>query len=190
MALTGHVASQVLQRMQISGSIKCCLMTCAMAAGSMAGSAETHVLEVHRLPVDADRRPRNPARESAGLDHAAHQRCHEGQVLRRGQPLRLARLPLLLPQHPPPPGHPHTCSLSTRPSGDIRMPASAPIRRLKALCGTLRRVAQPAFSSSLFQRVTPATESLMKSSRSTSLSALSIGTSFSMSWPARTSSTL
>ena len=48
----------------------------------------------------------------------------------------------------------------------------------------------PAFSITLFQRPTPATESLMKSSRSTSFSALSIGTSFSTSWPSCTSSTL
>jgi hypothetical protein len=37
MAPTGHVASQVLQRMQISGSIRCCLMT-AVSAMSMAVS--------------------------------------------------------------------------------------------------------------------------------------------------------
>src|SRR6218665_4101110 len=109
MALTGHVASQVLQRMQISGSIKCCLMTCAMAAWSITGSAETHVLEVHRLPVDADRRRGNPARESAGLDHAAHQECHEGQVLGPGQPLMVDCLPLLLAQHPAVGGHPDAC---------------------------------------------------------------------------------
>ena len=83
----------------------------------------------------------------------------------------------------------HSASLTTRPSGDSFRPANAPIWRLKALCGTDRRVGMPAFSMTLFQRFTPATESLMKSSRSTSFSALSIGTSLSTSWPFCTSST-
>ena len=55
----------------------------------------------------------------------------------------------------------HSCSLTTRPSGLMRTPASAPIWRLKALCGTVRRKSMPAFSMTLFQRPTPALESLM-----------------------------
>ena len=84
----------------------------------------------------------------------------------------------------------HWASLTTWPSGDTRTPDRLPIRRLNALCGTWSRKGSPAFSITLFQRETPPTESLMKSSRRTSLSALSMGTSFSTSAPSLTSSTL
>ncbi|MNR10058.1 hypothetical protein D3C85_1262890 [compost metagenome] len=47
----------------------------------------------------------------------------------------------------------------------------------------------PLFSMTLFQRPMPATESRMKSSRSTSFRALSIGTSISFSLPLFTLST-
>ncbi|MNR61980.1 hypothetical protein D3C85_1838710 [compost metagenome] len=47
----------------------------------------------------------------------------------------------------------------------------------------------PLFSMTLFQRPMPATESRMKSSRSTSFRALSIGTSTSLSLPLFTVST-
>ncbi|CUJ14422.1 Uncharacterised protein [Achromobacter xylosoxidans] len=83
----------------------------------------------------------------------------------------------------------HCASDRISPSGDMRMPASVPIWRLKALCGTCRRKAMPLFSMTLFQRPMPATESRMKSSRSTSFNAFSIGTSTSRSLPLSTDST-
>src|SRR5689334_4532592 len=112
MAPTGQVASHVLQRMQISGSIRCGLMTAASAAtASMcaslsmprparspprgarllyhrpagycrrSSSAEAHVLEVQRLPVDADGRRCDPAGVLAGLDHTAHEGSDEREIL-------------------------------------------------------------------------------------------------------------
>src|SRR4051794_20160985 len=89
--------------MQISGSIRCCLMTTAVSvATSMKGlSAEAHVLEIDRLAVDADRRRGDPVGELAGLDDASHQRRDEGPIFIARQPLALVRLPLSLVDYPP-----------------------------------------------------------------------------------------
>src|SRR3954447_17137422 len=95
MACTGQIDSHVLQRMQISGSIRYCLMIAMPAAMSMAvsESVEPHVFEVDGLAVDTHDRRRDPPGELAGLDHAAHQRTHEGAVVLGGQPLALFRVP-------------------------------------------------------------------------------------------------
>src|SRR6476661_7631585 len=98
--------------MQISGSIRCCLMT--VAAASMAigvrarrvardyctiprpaprdrtlRSVEPDVLEVDRLLVDAHWRRSDPSRELAALDDAAHQRRDKRAVFRGRQPASL-----------------------------------------------------------------------------------------------------
>src|SRR5690242_1924394 len=96
MALMGQVASQVLQRMQISGSMRC------WRANLLEGSAltrtprsvEANVFEIGRLAVDADRGGGNPVRELARFDHSAHERSDERAIVGRRQPLVFARLPL------------------------------------------------------------------------------------------------
>jgi hypothetical protein len=55
----------------------------------------------------------------------------------------------------------HSDSDTMRPSGATLIPASAPMLRWKALCGTFSLNGMPAFSSTRFQRSTPATLSLM-----------------------------
>src|SRR5438874_7624237 len=51
-------------------------------------SVETDVFEMQGLVVDAAERRRNPVRKLSRLGHpAAHQRLHEGVVLRTWQPL-------------------------------------------------------------------------------------------------------
>src|SRR5882757_9369599 len=124
MALTGQVASQVLQRMQISGSIRCCTAYSALAEAAMLvspwvvpgaiaarpwvrASVEAYVLEVHRLPVDADGRGRDPAGELARLDHPAHQRGDKGAVSLARQPVRQVGLPLQVGHHVPIRRHVH-----------------------------------------------------------------------------------
>src|SRR6185369_7520596 len=97
--------------MQISGSIRCCLISTASAATAVsivevcakAGtvSAEADVLEIDRLAIDADRGRRDPAGELAGLDDAAHQRADERAVGRARQPFGLVRLPLVLADDAP-----------------------------------------------------------------------------------------
>src|SRR6185295_11095129 len=61
--------------------------------------AQLDVLELDRLAVDPPRRRRDPAGELAGLHDGLHQRGHVGLVLRRGQPLVLAGVPLGLAHH-------------------------------------------------------------------------------------------
>src|SRR6187397_548525 len=80
--------------MQISGSIRCWRMTSTDVASAFMSSIaliEADILEVDGLLVDAHRRRRNPVREPAGLDDAAHQRRDECAVLWRSQPLALMR---------------------------------------------------------------------------------------------------
>src|ERR1700761_8403270 len=100
--------------MQISGSIRCCLMTLMSTAMSIVNllgvaahprasakpaSTEADVLEIDRLPVDAHHRRCDPAGELARIDHAAHQRCHESEVVGSRQPLVLLGGPFLLADH-------------------------------------------------------------------------------------------
>ena len=59
--------------------------------------SEPHVLEVDRLLVDAHRRRRDPVRELARLDDAAHERGDERAVLGGRQPRR-ARAPSTRPR--------------------------------------------------------------------------------------------
>src|SRR4029079_19764798 len=83
--------------MQISGSIRCWRMTSTDVASAFMSSIaliEADILKVDGLLVDAHRRRRNPVREPAGLDDAAHQRRDECAVLGRSQPLALMRGPL------------------------------------------------------------------------------------------------
>src|SRR6267142_3758620 len=67
--------------------------------------AQLHVLELDGLAVDAARRRRDPAGELAGLDDRLHQRRHVDLVLRRGQPVVLAGVPLGLADHAAVGGH-------------------------------------------------------------------------------------
>src|SRR5262245_57041969 len=53
------------------------LGTTASATGAVS-AGQLHVLELHRLAVDAARRRRDPPRELARLDHRLHQARHEG----------------------------------------------------------------------------------------------------------------
>src|SRR6185437_800817 len=97
MASTGQVSSQVLQRMQMTGSIKCCRRTaCAMLLmislpperrPVASASVETDVLDVQRLLVDARQRCCDPAGIAARFRHAAHQRGDEGAIRSGGHPL-------------------------------------------------------------------------------------------------------
>src|SRR3546814_13004063 len=99
MASIGQVSSQVLQRMQTSGSIRCCLTTWAGCDAVIAVVLiETHVLEIDRLTVDADHGRCNPVGKLARLDHAPHQGCDKTPVLGRRPPVVFVRLPLLVAQ--------------------------------------------------------------------------------------------
>jgi hypothetical protein len=137
-ASTGQVASQVLQRMQISGSIRCCLMTRCQRCPWPPSAAEGRgwprlstpcAAQLKRtyskstgwrlMPID---RRRDPVGELARLDHAAHQ----ARPRRRGR-WRWAATRSTCAFH--------SASLTTRPSGDTFTPASAPMLRWKALCG-------------------------------------------------------
>src|SRR5512144_2492099 len=62
----------------------------------LAGSAEAHVLEVDGLPVDAARGRSDPVGHLARLDHRLHEAAHVGGVLRGGQPVAMASVPLRL----------------------------------------------------------------------------------------------
>src|SRR6266851_5403920 len=64
------------------------------------GSAETNVLEVGGLAVDAARGWRDPVGHSAALGHRLHQAPHVGLVLLGGQPVAMARVPLRLSDDP------------------------------------------------------------------------------------------
>src|SRR5713101_6959322 len=64
------------------------------------GSAETNVLEVGGLAVDAARGWRDPVGHSAALGHRLHQAPHVGLVLLGGQPVAIARVPLRLSDDP------------------------------------------------------------------------------------------
>ncbi len=57
----------------------------------------------------------------------------------------------------------HRASSMTSPCAEMRMLASVPMRRLKALCGSSKRNGTPVFSMRLFQRPMPPTESSTKS---------------------------
>src|SRR3954470_9818539 len=65
--------------------------TVSLLAGA---GAQLDVFELDRLAVDAARGRRDPAGELAGLHHGRHERRHVGLVVRRGQPVMLARVPL------------------------------------------------------------------------------------------------
>src|SRR4051794_12703800 len=99
----GQVSSQVLQRIQISGSMRCCRSTSTLwisaVAVSLMSSGKAHVLEIERLIVDAARGGRDPVREPARLDHATHERCNERAILVAGEPAIHAGLPLLGRDH-------------------------------------------------------------------------------------------
>src|SRR5678816_3856085 len=87
--------------MQISGSIRCCLMTAGSATAAAlvsisASSPETDVFEIDRLLVDAHSRRRDPGGVLAGLEHRVHQRGDEGEVGRARQPLAFLCLPFLV----------------------------------------------------------------------------------------------
>src|SRR5438876_9122067 len=62
-------------------------------------SVETDVFEMQGLVVDAAERRRNPVRKLSRLGHpAAHQRLHEGVVLRTWQPFEFMLFPRLFGQ--------------------------------------------------------------------------------------------
>src|SRR5438874_2679186 len=95
--------------MQVSGSMRCCRSISGTAfAVSATVSAKAHVLEVERLPVDPNRRRRNPARELAWLDDASHQGRNEGAVVGRGEPFPLVPRPLPVADHAAIRADPHT----------------------------------------------------------------------------------
>jgi hypothetical protein len=60
-ASTGQVSSQVLHRMQISGSMRCCFFGAAVAVAVLISLRDLHIFEVARLVVDADLGRRDPA---------------------------------------------------------------------------------------------------------------------------------
>src|SRR5262245_33456305 len=71
------------------------LGTTGSATGAVSAD-QLHVLELHRLAVDAAGRRRDPSGELARLYHRLHQTRHEGVIVRSRQPLVVARVPLRL----------------------------------------------------------------------------------------------
>ena len=114
------------------------------------------------MSVDPGCGRRDPAGEFSRLDHEAHERSDEGAIGAGRQPFCGMGVPLGLGNH-----------LAVRRNAHGGKGADAPVERL------VRRKSRnwtPVFSMRLFQRSTPFAESRMKSSRSTSFSAFSIGT--------------
>src|ERR1700730_3850816 len=64
-------------------------------------SAETNVLEIGGLAVDAAGRRRDPVGDLAALGHRLHEAAHVGLVLVGGEPVAMARVPLRLADDPP-----------------------------------------------------------------------------------------
>ena len=62
-------------------------------------SAETNVVEVYRLAVDAHHRRGNPVGKLTWLDHTAHEAAHIGAVFVGGQPLAHFGHPLFAGDH-------------------------------------------------------------------------------------------
>src|SRR5260370_3579432 len=83
------------------------------------GSAETNVLEIGGLAVDAARGRRDPVGDLAALGHRLHQAPHVGLILLGGQPVAMARVPLRLSDDPAIRGH------LDLPEGADGAPASA-----------------------------------------------------------------
>src|SRR5262245_11182005 len=71
------------------------------SATSGVSAHQLHVLELHRLAVDAARRRRDPPGKLPRLHHRLHQTRHERVVVGRRQPLAMASIPLRLAHDPP-----------------------------------------------------------------------------------------
>src|ERR1700735_408774 len=89
-ASPGHVSSQVLQRIHISGSMRCCLINSWVGAFMSFNPVQSRrfdldVFEIAGLVVDAHLRRRDPVRELARFADRLHQRGDEVAVVDRGQ---------------------------------------------------------------------------------------------------------